>query len=111
LNPDDPADAGLDSDGDRFTNLQEFLCGTDPRNAASVLRFDSITCSNGAVELRFNAMAGKSYTVQYYAVQSASAWQKLADIAAGVMRPVDVTDPMGNASSVRFYRLVTPVQP
>jgi hypothetical protein len=32
LNPLDPTDAGLDFDADGFTNLEEFLNGTDPRN-------------------------------------------------------------------------------
>ncbi len=35
LNPNDPLDALRDSDGDSYTNLEEFLGGTDPRNAAS----------------------------------------------------------------------------
>ncbi len=30
-----PADAGLDADGDRFTNLEEFAAGTDPRDPKS----------------------------------------------------------------------------
>ncbi len=35
LNPQDPSDAALDSDEDGFTNLQEFLDGTDPLDAKS----------------------------------------------------------------------------
>jgi hypothetical protein len=35
LNPQDPADAELDSDEDGFTNLQEFKDGTDPLEAKS----------------------------------------------------------------------------
>ena len=35
LNPDDPSDASLDSDGDGFTNLQEYVAGTDPRETAT----------------------------------------------------------------------------
>lgn len=33
FNPDDPADAAQDADGDGFTNLEEFTAKTDPRNA------------------------------------------------------------------------------
>jgi len=35
LNPDDPTDAGLDYDGDTFTNLEEFRHGTNMANPAS----------------------------------------------------------------------------
>ena len=35
FNPQDPADAALDSDGDGFSNLQEFQDGTDPLDAKS----------------------------------------------------------------------------
>ena len=36
LNPNDAADAAVDSDGDAFTNLAEYLASTDPKNAGSV---------------------------------------------------------------------------
>ena len=35
LNKNDPADAGLDGDGDGLTNLEEFKAGTDPTNPDS----------------------------------------------------------------------------
>lgn len=35
LNPNDPADAGADADGDDFTNLEEFLAKTDPTDPGS----------------------------------------------------------------------------
>lgn len=35
FNPDDPADAAKDADGDGFTNVEECQAGTDPRDANS----------------------------------------------------------------------------
>ncbi len=35
FNPEDPADAAQDADGDGFTNLEEYQAGTDPRDANS----------------------------------------------------------------------------
>lgn len=35
LNPHDPSDANADSDGDEFTNLEEFKAGTDPSDRKS----------------------------------------------------------------------------
>ncbi len=36
LNPNDPLDALFDPDGDNYTNLEEFLGGTDPRDSTSL---------------------------------------------------------------------------
>src|SRR5205823_7275443 len=65
LNPDDPTDAALDSDRDGFTNLQEYLAGTDPRDRTSALRFEPAAVSQGAVAPGFTAAAGKSYSALY----------------------------------------------
>ncbi len=56
-----------DPDQDGHSNLQEFNAGTNPRDARSVLRAESVEW-NGApgvpLTLRFEAMPGKSYTVE-----------------------------------------------
>ena len=82
FDPDDAADAGLDGDGDGLTNLQEYLSGTNPRDASSCLKFDAVTVSNGMATLRFTAVAGKSYTIQYRDGASAGAWQRLSQVSA-----------------------------
>jgi hypothetical protein len=51
LNPYDPTDAQMDPDGDTMTNVQEFLAGTDPRNAASKLTLNITNFMNGSVGL------------------------------------------------------------
>ena len=43
LNPNDPSDAALDSDGDGVSNLNEYLAGTDPMDAADYFHIASIT--------------------------------------------------------------------
>ena len=42
LNPNNPSDANLDSDGDGLTNLQEFKAGTNPLDANSALRITAV---------------------------------------------------------------------
>ncbi len=112
FDPDDAADAGLDGDGDGLTNLQEYLSGTNPRDASSCLKFDAVTVSNGMATLRFTAVAGKSYTIQYRDGACAGAWQRLSQVsAAATTRPVAVPDPIDNVVKARFYRLVTPAIP
>ncbi len=112
FNKNSAADAALDFDGDGMTNLQEYLAGTHPKQAGSAL---SLTATrNGAdAELRFNAVAGKSYTILYSPVlNSPIVWQRLADVPVQVSsQPVMVTDDSISVGSQRFYRIVTPALP
>jgi len=111
LSPDDPADADLDPDGDGMANLQEYLSGTNPREASSRLKFDSVAASVGMVTLRFTAVANRSYTIQYRDDLAAGGWLNLTNVLAGdTTRTADVPDPAVGARE-RFYRLVTPLTP
>src|SRR5262249_29244263 len=64
LNPnsasgDDGADG--DPDHDKFSNLQEYLAGTDPRDANSRLRIVSL--ANGGHIVTWSSVPGKVYQV------------------------------------------------
>lgn len=101
-----------DPDHDGHTNLQEFSAGTNPKDPSSVLKADSIewTDASSLVKLRFQAMAGKSYTVQRRDSLSGP-WTKLRDIPADPSnRVVEVNDLEASSLSSRFYRIVTPLQ-
>ena len=53
LDPNDPADASLDKDGDEFTNLEEFVAKTDPTNKADHPDyFDSLSIQLPLVETK-----------------------------------------------------------
>ena len=41
LNPDDPSDAAKDKDGDGYTNLEEFLNGTDPTKVVDYMKLEN----------------------------------------------------------------------
>lgn len=56
-------DPKLDSDGDGATNLQEFLAGTSPVNAGSVLRTSLMATPQGTF-LHWNTQKGFVYQVQ-----------------------------------------------
>ena len=57
------ASPGADPDGDGFSNLQEYLAGTDPTDAHSYLRLDSIQIDQTQAVIRFTAMAGRTYSL------------------------------------------------
>src|SRR5262249_28446054 len=80
----DPTISGdnADPDADGLTNGQEFICGTDPRDAASYLKLDSTGMNGTGGHLHFQAAAGRTYTVQYRDNPASGAWVKLQDIPA-----------------------------
>jgi hypothetical protein len=111
-----PAISGPDADpdGDGFTNNQEYLSGTNPRDPQSYLKIESPQLVGGAGDqfrIRFNAAAGKSFSIQYQTSMSGSAWLNLTNIAAeATTRVIEVLDVTGGGAAGRYYRLVTPQQ-
>jgi hypothetical protein len=98
-------------DGDAFSNLQEYLAGTDPHDAQSYLKLESITRGSGVVAIGFIAAAGRTYSILYRFDLGTGGWQKLTDIEAfSVTTPVQVNDPTAGGPA-RFYRLITPKLP
>jgi hypothetical protein len=110
LNP-NVADADLDSDKDGQTNRTEFLAGTSPKDPLSVFKAEVLRDGTGNPIIRFPAMAGKAYTVQWRTSPTTGTWAKLADIPAGATRTVDTADPTTAGVHWRVYRVVTPQQP
>ena len=101
----------LDLDGDGLSNLAEYRSGTSPTNAASLLKLQGVTQSNGLAVVSFNAASNQTYTVEWCAQPVGGAWNKLADVIA---RPNSRTETAtdGSASdAARFYRVVTPRRP
>ncbi len=109
LNKFDPGDANQDADHDGLANVIEYRAGTDPRDPSSTLRL-SATVNGAVIELRFTAIAGRTYTVQYCTALPPTSWLKLVDIPAlGVSQTRMVPD--SHSGGQRFYRVVTPIAP
>jgi hypothetical protein len=106
------ADASQDFDGDGMTNLQEYLAGTHPKQAGSALRLTA-TLNGGTTELRFTAVAGKTYTLLYSStLPDTGTWQRFADVPAQLAtQVVMVPDTSPGTGTQRFYRIVTPAIP
>jgi hypothetical protein len=104
-----------DTDQDGLTNLQEYRAGTNPQDAQSYLRVESIALAgeSNRVSLRFVAAANKNYTVESCPAVDAGAWTRLADVVAtSSNRVVEVIDTAAsNTNAQRYYRLATPRVP
>jgi hypothetical protein len=109
---DPQASPNADPDGDGFTNLQEYLAGTNPLDANSCLKIDVASVAGSTATIQFTAVAGKTYSVLYRDNPAAGAWLKLSDVPAQSQTCfVTVNDPSLGTSTARFYRLATPALP
>lgn len=100
-------DAQSDVDGDGQSNLQEFIAGTDPRNALSVLALHWQGGEQGQPVLEFMAVSNRTYTVESTEDLELGIWERLVDVVASpTSRIQSVADGYGNTR--RFYRVVTP---
>ena len=70
-------DGAADPDADGASTASEFLAGTDPRNAASVLRVSIAMATNATVTVRFPVVADRTYSVLHSDAPTGSPWLKL----------------------------------
>jgi len=103
LNPFAMADASPDADGDAMSNLQEYLAGTNPRDAQSLLKLET-SVTQDVCEISFNAAAFRNYALWYADSLNPAGWTKHLDIPA---RGADFRASVLVAadSGQRFYRL------
>jgi hypothetical protein len=101
LDPDD------DADGDRMGNLAEYLCGTVPTDAASVLQMVELAVrADGTNAVSWASVAGHVYTVQR--ADGAPAAANFQDVAADVKASLTGTNVYVEAvdpKTSHFYRV------
>jgi hypothetical protein len=102
------ADADADPDGDGLSNWQEYLAGTHPLSAQSLLRVESLTLNGTSLTLEFYAVSNRTYSVLVSDSPAGAPWSSVATVSArptnGMVRVNDSIPAVPN----RFYRLVTP---
>jgi hypothetical protein len=101
--------ATADLDGDGMINRDEYIAGTNPTNALSVLKFTLTTTNRGLLE--FVAQTNIGYTLQYRTNLNSALWNNVTSVSAqSLMQTVRVAAPYPPTQS-RFYRIVTPPVP
>jgi hypothetical protein len=93
--------ANGDPDGDGFTNLQEYLAGTDPQDANSLLKITDLAGAGRVIT--WNSVPGRNYQV-FTATNANATFTALTGTITAFTSPMSFTNP----SPVRpreFYRV------
>ena len=100
------ADAGQDADGDTMSNLQEYWAGTNPRDAASVLRITRVNRLGNNLVLSFLSGTERMYTVEGATNLPAGSWRSLTNVGPFTNgSSATITNAGGASGSNGFYRL------
>lgn len=97
-----------DPDGDGFSNLDEYLAGTNPKDANSLLRISSFdpAGSGSAFLIGFPSMTDRYYQVQQKTDLLDPQWTAFTNAVRGTGGSVLVRDNTGTNATHRFYRVI-----
>jgi len=98
-------DASQDPDQDGLNNYREYLAGTAPDNAASVLALRIAEAGDGFA-VRFTAMAGMSYRVEWAGNTGSESWQSFAEVAPRWQTGM-IELPLPTLLGAHYYRVRT----
>ena len=94
--------AGQDTDGDGYSDVDEYLAGTDPFDASSFVAVQSISLGS-AVRLSWPSVAGKRYHVQSRTGNLTAPWQLEEGAFQGDGNVLIVTIPV--TGNQQFFRV------
>jgi hypothetical protein len=104
LSPSDANDRDLDSDHDGMTNWQEYLAGTDPDDAASVMRITGVMMLGDELHIIFTGCPGKQYRLERLDRLSGQ-WTGRQEFQITDVPEVELVEPREPADSGQFYRI------
>jgi len=105
LSPADPQDGWLDLDGDGLDNESEYLCGTDPRDPASLPRVEAGYNRLAEPSLRFLAQPGRAYVLEVSPQLPVVAWASYVRFKPRVRAEwVELSVPRPPHGTGHFYR-------
>ncbi|MBI2924771.1 MAG: DUF11 domain-containing protein [Verrucomicrobia bacterium] len=104
FNPNLASDAAEDADGDGLSNHGEFVAGTAPRNANSVLRITSLKRGAQGLLLAVATIGGKRYRLEANQELSAARWNAVGEVFDGTGGLLEAPLPAPD-SVAQFYRV------
>ncbi len=106
LKPESGGDASGDPDRDGLTNLQEYICGTDPQKQASRLELAMVR-DNVQLELRFQAQPNRTYVIESCEHLGLGGWNTVRTLAPKASSgEVVVRELIEKAQPERYFRLL-----
>ena len=73
---DDPTDAPLDADGDKLSNLGEFLAGTNPNDSLSNFSLNADREAADGFSFRYPTLTGRIYRIESRGLTTLAAWSE-----------------------------------
>jgi hypothetical protein len=99
-------DPNADPDGDGTSNYGEFVAGTDPNSASSILQISSFVPQGGGFLVTWSSVPGKTYTVEY-TQDLTTPWLTLqSNVAASVGTTTSWLDMTSTGQTHRFFRIL-----
>ena len=104
--PTDGSADNTDTDEDYLSNYQEWRAGTNPRDAASVLRIKAAVVSGLDAVLTWESVVGRTYFLERTTnLASPASFQPLARNIPGQQGTTSYTNRLTAGSNFNFYRI------
>ncbi len=104
--PTDAADLYIDSDGDGMNNWQEWVAGTNPTNALSLLKVTTVANAVSGLTVSWQSVSGKTYFLQSSGnLVAQPAFSTIQSNIVGQAGTTSYTDTNAVGSGPFFYRV------
>lgn len=105
LDPHDKTDAGLDSDGDGHSNLEEFVAGTHPEDPDDFFRINALQIAGNEWTISFKSSMDRTYRVESSPDILLGDWQSIdihAETQEEDVREITIIPPVAGTVFIRL---------